>query len=237
LDEVSENIGGRLLDDLIYSFLLQSGYPRASIVFNVDLLNPLSQMGRSIKIPSFIIVDPESAQPLAVIEVVDAIDGEELKQAAIETGAYASRLANKLIQGFLIRVDVRGRTEAEQVRFYRIWPNSTLQRLSSKNFPDLETLRVSRKLIENSSVTAVSQTLKLPAETETAVEDRDISHISPGAGMYLPAIILLVLMVVDGMLLSLRGSPLLSVPQSVLAFGAAVLLTLPAAIRYLRRRE
>lgn len=226
-------IGDRLLDDLIYSFLLQSDFPRASIVFDVDLLNPVSQRNGGIKVPSFIIVDPESAQPLAVMEVVDAIEGEELKQVAIETGAYAARLGNKSIQGFLIRVDVRGRTEAEQVQFYRIWPNSTLQRLSSKNFPDLESLKVSRKLIENTAAKMVAEMPQLLTKPTTDEEEK--SEAQAGAGLYLPAFFLLLLILADSFFVATQGSPLLTVAQSVLAFGAAALFTLPAAIRYLRR--
>ena len=224
------------MDDLIYSFLLQSDFPRSSIVFDVDLLNPLTPGTGGLKVPSFIIVDPDTAEPLAVIEVVDAIEGEALKQAAIETGAYASKLAEKKIQGFLIRVDVRGRTEAEQVQFYRIWPNSTLLRLSSKNFPDLDTLRVARKLIETSRERVVAEIPLLstsPASAESPGSDS--LYPRPGAGMYLPALVLLLLIFADSIVASFQGQHLLSTSQSLLAFGAAFLFTLPAAIRYLRR--
>jgi hypothetical protein len=220
------------LDDLIYSFLLQSDFPRASVIFDIDLLGPAAQVGSGMKVPSFVIVDPVTADMLAVIEVVDAIDGDTLRQVAIETGAYASRLAGKTIQGFVIRVDVRGRTETEQVQFYRIWPNSTLQQLSSKTFPDLETLRVARKLVEASAVAPVGAVPEIigPDEDEDDHEQR-----RPGAGMYFPAFVLLLLVVADSFFNATRGGPLLSVSQSVLAFGAALLFTLPAAIRYLRR--
>lgn len=235
LGKVIETSGDRLLDDLIYSFLLQSDYPRAAIVLNADLLNPVTQSTAGMKVPSFIIVDPETALPLAVIQVVDAIEGEALKQSAIETGAYASRLANKAIQGFLIRVDVRGRTEAEQVQFYRVWPNSTLQQLSSKNFPDLDTLRVSRKLIENNAARVIAEVPMLTSKSSAVAGGTDEKSNTPGAGMYLPALVLLILIVADGVFSSINGAPLLSVSQSVLAFGAAILLTLPAAIRYSRQ--
>ncbi len=140
------------LDDLIYSFLLQSDFPRASIVLDPDLLGSAAQADAGMRRPSFIIADPLTAELLAVIDVVDAIDGDSLRQVSIETGAYASRLGGRTIQGFVIRVDVRGRTEEEQIQFYRIWPNSTLQQLSSKSFPDLDTLRVARKLVVASTI-------------------------------------------------------------------------------------
>jgi hypothetical protein len=202
------------------------------VIFDIDLLGPAAQIGSGTKSPSFVIVDPDTADLLAVIEVVDAIDGVTLRQVAIETGAYASRLAGKSIQGFVIRVDVRGRTEAEQVQFYRIWPNSTLQQLSSKTFPDLETLRVARMLMMAKSadkVKAVPEFAGPAGEEESPVERR------PGAGMYFPAFVLLLLVAADSFFSATRGISLLTISQSVLVFGAASLFTLPAAIRYLRR--
>lgn len=197
-----------------------------------------------MKVPAFVIVDPDSADPLAVVEVVDDIDADTLKQVAIETGAYASRLAGKAVQGYVIRVDVRGSNEAEQVQFYRIWPNSTLQQLSSKNFPDLEALRVARKLMLKSATNSIApaefpeRTGRLSGKDSAGHRDHSESAVStsgPGAGMYLPAIILILLIVADSIFTASQGSALLSLSQSVLAFGAAALFTLPSAIRYLRR--
>ena len=226
------------MEDLIYSFLLQCDYPRSSIVHDVDLLGVAPRVDSGLDVPTFAIVDPDTAAPLAVIQVVDALDIDELKQAAIETGAYASRLAGKFIQGFVIRVDVRGRSEAEQVQFYKIWPNSTLQQLSSKNFPDLQALRVSRMLVTNTNAKVVQSVPEVGGPLGDEQDDNSPSISSgddaPSAGLYIPAILLLILIFADGMFNTLRGEALLTIPQSILAFGAAMLLTIPAAIRYLR---
>lgn len=231
--ETPQTCGAELLEDLIYSFLLQSDYPRASVIFDVDLLGPSALPGAGMKVPSFVIVDPITADVLGVVEVVDAVDGDTLRQVAIETGAYASRLGGKTIQGFVVRVDVRGRTEAEQVQFYRIWPNSTLQQLTSKTFPDLDTLRVAKKLIESNSPGAKFADTEIIGLDDD--EDEPLVETGPGAGMYLPALVLVILGVVDSYFRMSNGTSLLSVSQSILAFGAALLFTLPAAIRYLRR--
>jgi hypothetical protein len=219
------------LDDLIYSFLLQSDFPRASVIVDIDLLGPAAQAAAGLEAPSFVIVDPITAELLAIIDVVDAVDGDALREVAVATGAYASRLAARSIQGFVIRVDVRGRTEAEQVQFYRVWPNRTLQQLSSKTFPDLETLRVRKMLVQASPAAPAARAPDPGLEDD----DPDSKEHRPGAGMYFPATVLLLLVVVDSYLSATRGAPLLSVSQSVLAFGAALLFTLPAALRYLRR--
>ncbi len=220
------------LDDLIYSFLLQSDFPRASIILDLDLLGSAGQVDAGIRRPSFVIADPLTAELLAVIDVVDAIDGDALRQLSIETGAYASRLGGRTIQGFVIRVDVRGRTEEEQIQFYRIWPNSTLQQLSSKSFPDLDTLRVARKLLIASTATVADAT---PVVMDEVEESDEMMDRRPNAGMYIPALVLLALVIADSVFASYQGVRLLTVSQSVLAFGAALLFTLPAAIRYLRR--
>lgn len=236
---------GSILDDLIYSFLLRSAYPRASIVFDVDIMDPAAQGGSGMKVPVFVIVDPETADPLAVIEVVGALDAEALKQAAIETGAYASRLAGKAIQGFVIRVDASGQSEAEKVQFYRIWPNSTLQHLSSRNFPDLDALRVSRKLVLNAVAKAKAKAIESAPRGMGADIDDEIEQVRGGqkkshrklggAGLYVPALALLILLFVDGLLTGAMNQTFLSLAQSILAVGAAALLTLPSAIRYLRQ--
>ena len=195
-----------------------------------------------MKVPTFIIVDPDSAEPLAVMEVVDSVDLDALKDAAVETGAYASRLAGDFIQGFVIRVDVAGKTDAEQVQFFRIWPNSTLQQLSSKNFPDLDSLRVSRKIVINTKARTVENTMMSVNGSQAVIDDEAFDELNDdandsarfNAGLYLPAIVLVILVLADLVFSLLVGESFLSVSRSILATGAAALLTLPAAIRYSR---
>lgn len=200
------------------------------------MLGSVAQEAKGMTVPAFVIVDPDTAEILSVIEVVDAVDGDSLRQVSIETGAYASQLGGKSVQGFVIRVDVRGKTEAEQIQFYRVWPNSTLQQLSSKTFPDLSSLRVAKKLAAVSAPEAPLPSVE--PEIIDLIDDREeYNEPKPSIGMYLPALVLILLGLVDSYFSVVKGTPLLSVPQSVLAFGAAMLLTLPAAIRFLRSRE
>lgn len=224
------------MDDLIYSFLLQSGYPRASIVFNIDLLGPSAQVGSGMKVPTFAIVDPDTADPLAVIEVVDSVSPDVLKQVAVETGAYASRLGGNFIQGFVIRVHVDGKSEDDKVKFFRIWPNSTLQRLSGKNFPDLDTLRVARKLSVNVTEKSLQRLTSPGGSNEASRHDVESPEVSGrfNAGLYVPAIVLLVLVLADILVTAFDGESFLSVSRSILTLGAAVLIALPAALRYSR---
>jgi len=235
LDTRSRTDGENGLDDLIYSFLLKLDYPRESIVFDVDLLGPTPQIGSGMKVPAFVIVDPDTADVLAVIEVVDAYAAEDLKDAATETGAYASRLAGNLIQGFVIRVDIHAAAKEEKVKFYRIWPNSTLKQLSARNFPNFDSLRVSRKLATKSAAKALEQAIPASGKFFTSTKPSHNDKLRPSiAGLYLPALALLLLIVADALLSSLYGLYLLTLPGSILASVAAALMTLPAAIRHLR---
>lgn len=216
-------------------------------MLDTDLLGVGIAVGGPIQVPSFVIVDPDTADPLAIIEVVEDIDAESLTQVATRAGAYASRLAGKSVQGYVIRVNVNGISEDQQVQFYRIWPNSTLHQLSSRNFPDLDALKVARKLMLNS----VAQT----QESSSVVDYPNGSGVltrfgaghddhenngkaksrGPGAGLYIPALALLLLFLLDLAFLTSQGTALLSITHSLLAFGAALLFSLPAAINYLRR--
>jgi len=225
------------LEDLIYSFLLQSGYPRSSIVYDLDLVGIAAEEVANVSTPAFAIFDPDTAAPLAIVQVVAALDIDELKQTAIETAIYASKIADKLIQAFVIRVDVNGQTDEEKAQFYKVWPNSTLKQLSSQNFPDLDALRVCRMLLVNSSAPASQEVpTVLGAKSEASMESIRDDSTDPKSqlGLFIPAILLLILMFADGMFYALTGKALLTIPQSILAMGAAALLTVPAAIRHMR---
>ena len=97
-----------------------------------------SESRKNLTPPSFVIVDPDTVEPLGVIQVVGPINDTSLRDSAISTRRYAAALGGKSIQGFVIRVNIRAATQAEQVQFYRVWPNQSMQTLSSKTFPDLD---------------------------------------------------------------------------------------------------
>jgi hypothetical protein len=105
-----------------------------------------------------------------------------------------------------------------------------LQQLSSKSFPDIDTLRVARKLATASSTLPASISPDITGKTDSGKS----TGRHPGAGMYFPAIALLILVIADSYFTQNHGVPFLSITQGVLAFGAAALFTLPAAIRFLR---
>ena len=182
--------------------------------------------------PTFVIVDPQTADVLAVIRVVDAIDGDTLRGVAQETSGYASRMGGKSLQGFVIRVDVRGELEAEQIQFYRVWPNNSLQRLTPKTFPDMETLIVAKRLVESSKPPAEDSTPEIvgPVDEEMNEEPRPVISFR---NLFLPAIVLSAVMCADWGFSFFTGGTLLTLSQTLLIFGVAMLFTLGIALQLL----
>lgn len=210
------------MEDLIYKFLIQSGYSRASIVTDVKSVDSsISNLDASL-----IVVDPENADRLACICVIGRVDADELHDQAVVAASTARRLGGKQVQGFVIRVDAQAKSEAEQVQFYRCYPNTDLQRLSARTFPDLDSLKVHHKL------TAVK-----PAPTPEIVdtvehENGFDSRVSRGA--YVPAALLVFLGVLDWAIGQLYGFELFNTAQVLLFIAAATLFTIPSLLHYLR---
>ena len=226
------------MEDLIYNFLLQSNYPRASILLDTDLVESKgTNANASETSPEFIIVDPDTAQPLAVINTFEGVNDAAMRKVAIQTRNYAAKLSGKTVQGFVIRVNLNGASEDEQVQFYRIWPNKSIQQLTPKKFPDLDTLKVARKLADARSTddSADERDTRDSTRGSRSRKPRAALWSSPLAKVYLPAILLLVLLLLDSIVTVLRGTPLLTLSQSILFTGAAVLFAVPAAIGYFRR--
>ena len=215
------------MDELIFQFLLQAGFPRAAIVADAALLTPGGTGAIPDEATTYVVVDPDTAERLAAIEVVEAIDGDALQSVATDVGRYARRLGGREMQGFVIRVDPRGRNDAEQVQFFRVWPNPMPQQLSAKTFPDLDGLRVALRLTRSSAAGAESEIIDVVDEEEPAAS-ADVAAAT-GAGpvrRYVPPILLALLAIADWYLVQTRGVALLSATQGLLAVGAAALLSL-----------
>lgn len=223
------------MDDLIYNFLLQSGYPRSSIVLNIEI-GPETDDGYDEDAPAFIIAEPETADVLAVIGVTTSIDDDSLELKASDVSYYARMFAEDSALGFLFCVDPYGNTEQEQVKVYRVLRNSDVQLLSMQNFPDFTALRVSRKLAIKTSGVAnqpFPESLhSVETQTVPSVDAHESNFFSAVAAyFYLPALILLMAIVADRLCMMYIGVSLLTTAQSVLTIGAAFLFSLPPAIR------
>ena len=139
------------MDELIYRFLLQSGYPRASLVTDLDLL-PIAgdpnAPGTGVPDPALAVVDPGTGDRLAIVGAVGPVDADALRATGSALADYARRFGGTVVQGFLVRVDDRGRSPDEQVQFYRVWPNDGLERFAAEAFPDFEAMRTWQLLAE-----------------------------------------------------------------------------------------
>ncbi len=214
------------MEDLIYKFLVQSGFPRASIVTDITAVHH----GANSDEASFVIVDPHSTDPLAVLKVVGPVNAETLIDQSALLAEVASAIGGRQTQGFVVRVDLKAKRDAEQVQFYRCHPNTELQQVTARTFPDFDSLKVSYKLMAAKSA---GGSATAPEIIDFAEED-DVSTANVGIGAVMPGITLLILALADWALGFLKGMELFNVTQAILLVGAAVLLSLPATLRYLR---
>lgn len=223
------------MEDLIYQFLLQSGYPRASLIADMSMLPKLPLGDGNGTVPTFVVVDPDNAQCLAVIKVIAAGDAEGFDQYALTTGQFANQIGGDTVQGFVINVDFNASEESQQVQFFRVWPGDQPAQLSAKTFPDIDTLKISNKLAvsgaRHNDADGVRHRARAFGRTPSAhgAGPQGVGML----GLYLPAALLMVLLVIDFFLESFTGTGIVSSAQSHLAVGIALLSTLPAAIRYL----
>jgi hypothetical protein len=116
-----------------------------------------------------------------------------------------------------------------------------LYQLSSKTFPDLESLRVARKLILNSATKTLDNlppiggSLSEMGDDSAVTSEVEKASFRINASLYIPAVCVLFLILLDVVYSSFTGGSLLSISQSILVLGAATLFTVCAAIRSLRR--
>lgn len=161
------------MEDIVYQFLLQTaGYPRAAIISDTSVLFPGSD-GR----PSFIIVDPDSAQPLAVIHVVGAVDAAGLYAESAAADLNKNTLRPSHAEGYVVRLDFKGKTDNEKIQFYRSKDKGELYPLTAANFPDLDSLCVSSKLKGRKSDSTQSANIN-SLSSAAASNDDSISRLS-----------------------------------------------------------
>jgi len=222
------------LDELIYKFLIQSGYPRSSIVSKLTsgvLPAGGAKTGGLDDCITCLIVDPATANYLAVIAVVGASDSDTLHEAGSACMHFSKRIDESKLQCFVIRVDIEAYDSDEQVQFFRVADDRQLLPLSVQSFPDIDSLRVSRLLGQKQMVPAVE--IIDTTIDEDALEEADYSEKRP-LTLYLPGLLLVVLAVANGVVDMMTGSALFGAGTINLIIAAAFLLTLPALLRYYR---
>ncbi len=218
--------------ELIFRFLLDSGYPRGAIVTD----HAGSDAGQNYH-PTFLIADPDSAEILAVIDLVESGTREDLSSHALHAGRYAARLGAgkakeagaELVQAFVIQVDQANPVEEDQVGFYKLLPGKKMQKVSSYAFPDLDALRVDRRLKSmNGQTTPAALAQEQSASTERiAARDKKI--------LYAFALVLLIVGLADWGMTQTRGSGLFTLQQILLLLCAVALVLFPILAKHLRR--
>ncbi len=226
------------MDELIYKFLIQSGYPRSSIVSKLTsgILTSKSASNGSIQgsldqCITCIIVDPITADYLSVIAVVGASDAETLNEAGSACALYATRLDQYKLQCFVIRVDIEAHESDDQVQFFRVDDDQQLVPLSVQSFPDIDSLRVSR-LLALKQMSPVVEIIDSTSDDESQIE-ANLPTKRP-LSMYVPGVLLLLTGVLNWVVGMKTESALLDSGTINLLIGAAFLLTMPSLLRYYR---
>jgi len=226
------------VDELIYKFLIQSGYPRSSIVSKLTsgllTAGTSASGGKASALDDCItclIVDPATADYLGVIAVVGAGDNDMLLEAGSACMHYSKRIDDSKLQCFVIRVDLEAYESDDQVQFFRVADDRQLMPLSVQSFPDIDSLRVSRLLGQKRMVPAVEI---IDSTVEDDEEDRDEYSKKRLSAMYLPGLVLLFLAAANWLVNMMTESALFDAGTTYLIIGAAFLLTLPALLRYHR---
>lgn len=209
------------MEDLIYKFLIQSGFSRASIVTDVRSISTNAAVDEA----SFVIVDPDTTDCLAMVKVVGPVDADMLIDQSAVLARSTQSIGGQQAQGYVVRVDEKAVRDNEQVQFYRCFPNTQLQQITARTFPDLDTLKVNFKLTAKKPVVQ-PESVTIPNELETAAPRLTL-------GAYLPAVALLLLALCDWIANTFFGIQVLALTHSVLAVGGAVLLSVPALQRYM----
>lgn len=178
--------------------------------------------------PAYLVIDPETADLLAVINVIESDSETELKRQQGDAVRYAAEFGDELTQAYLIQLLPGENSGPERVHFYHVLNTDRLQSVSAYAFPDLDTLRAHRlrAVIQHKTT---SQPKPEPPQNDNP----------PGAGrVYFLALLLLLLGVGDWWLLQQRDAGLFSVAQSLLVIAACALFAAPAlSLRYRRGRK
>ena len=217
------------MEEVVYQFLLQTAdYPRSAVVTDTSVLFPDAESR-----PAYAIVDPETAEPLAVIHVVGGVDASGLYAASAAADTDAKSLSPSLTQGYVVRVDFKGRTDSEKVQFYQAKDKGELYPLTAANFPDLDTLRVNAKLNSpnrgRSHATPAANSANYSPVSDEALlglQEKPSAEVAQAnkkkrAGLWL-GLLLILLAIVDVALTFVVGEPMLGVTHALLIVGAVL---------------
>jgi len=232
------------MDELAFRFLLDCGYPRASIIDELELL-AVSGTGDGVGTPTeaarpdIAILDPETLERLAVFRTVGALDPYGLSAEADELARFARQFGGHAVQGFLVRIDPQAELAEESVRFYRVrdepMPEDPMpEYVPAHAVPDLDTLRLRQRLIAwSDAVSPVSPVSPGVSDSGDDEEEFDLEGMPtegtgsgratsgrPGAAVWLPGLVLTGLALADLFL----ARPVLDAEQALLAIGAGTLL-------------
>lgn len=125
------------LEQDFFQYLSNLGFPKASIIYE-PAFQPIGD-GRRYR-PDFALLDPNTNEPLAVIEITSGFSQDNILRAAHQIQRYITALRDKAVRGFVVTTGKSG----EGFYFYTLGENGEPKQVPSASFLDFESLSSAR---------------------------------------------------------------------------------------------
>ena len=213
------------IHDLAHRFLLERGYPRASIDTYPDELRIESQRASTHR-PTFLVTDPKTAVPLAVIDVTRHEQGDGLEARIERNLAYAKVLDTDAVDVFVFNLADGGGGKVLMGLFQCAGENQK-RKITAQQFPDLASLRLRQRLPSRAAAAAKSPSM----HAGSGFFQRLRGHRNLHTWASLVGFMLLLVALVDGLISRFVGSPNLTVAQTVMLMLAILGFALALKLR------
>ncbi len=120
-----------------FEYLAAIGFPQSSVIYE-PTFQPIGE-GRRYR-PDFALVDPETKEPLAIIEIKGRDDPNTLSRAVEQIRAYLTALRDKAVRGYVVTPAESG----DGFNFYTLGADGKPKQVPSSAFLKFESLSTAR---------------------------------------------------------------------------------------------
>lgn len=144
--------------ELFINFLSKRGFPNASIIPNDPIA--MTEEGEHVQQPTFSIIEPETEEYLAMIELREEIGPGGLTEAADMLNTYLHAVDDLLVESYLVILNSKA-AAGRKILFFKLVNNDYLELIPPNDFPDYAALLNSYAAME---------------EEVDVVEERQVVH-------------------------------------------------------------
>jgi hypothetical protein len=128
-----------------FQYLIEMGFPKSSIVFEPAFL-ALSD-GRKYR-PDFALLDPNTKEILAIIELKERDDSETLRRGILQILNYVTSLRAKGVRGYVVTPSTTG----EKFNFYTFTEDAKPKQVATSSFLEFDSLASARQAEKQESL-------------------------------------------------------------------------------------